>query len=668
MVSAPKTKKTPDPAVVAANNRRKIEKDQRRKHYHDLQVQGTNNSSIVSKRSVEKIYNPVMDPEGKEWFKFFVPSAKRRSPAINRGYWLRMESIKQMVMRILAQHEGKPVRVVNLGCGFDPLPFQLLSTEKNTRFAFYDFDYPELVQRKLRMIESAPEILDVIGKCTDVADQAHLGVVLATDSYTLVGCNLNDAQKYENQVSSLLAGDDVTIFIAEVSLAYMKHDKANAVIEILSRLPNAHMVVLEQIMPAGPDHFFAQKMLYHFSHLRSPLQCVEAYPTLEKQKQRFLSYFGHVDAVDLFQSWEQLVPREKKHLLATVEDFAEHEEFVVFCKHYVLVHASTRESGVVSGATAAVDLPSTPPIAMQKVDLENPVEVKFAAACETTSGIYVHGGMLQARSDNLQVLGALTLEDVEQTQNSGEKPAARMCHSLVSLAGGDFVLIGGRTRPGMPVNDVWRYKIAEKAWSKVLDLEGFDLSRVQATRLQNSNENVENVLIYGAGQFALLSIDGNKHSVERLDTDIPPIHGCGLGIDETGNSGVLVGGLSNLEEHTYNQHLFRFEVNVDAKTARVVEQKPVPDYVARSGCAVKVSGRKMYVIGGAGPVLSGQNTTIVALDLETGEFGPVSLSDEMWRSAPVLIGSSVAGSTVVGGGAVCYSFGSAYSLIYRLDV
>lgn len=85
---------------IAANNRRKIEKHRRKLAYHDLQVQGTNNSSIMSKRSVEAIYNPVLDPKQKEWIKYFVPKLKRRSPAINRGYWIRMESIKEMVLKI----------------------------------------------------------------------------------------------------------------------------------------------------------------------------------------------------------------------------------------------------------------------------------------------------------------------------------------------------------------------------------------------------------------------------------------------------------------------------------------------------------------------------------------------------------------------------------------
>lgn len=73
----------------------------------------TNDSSIVSKRSVSKLYFPN-EPD------FYEPvTAKfvRRNPLINRGYWLRMHAIEKVVLRFLSDDNGKPKIVVNLGCG-----------------------------------------------------------------------------------------------------------------------------------------------------------------------------------------------------------------------------------------------------------------------------------------------------------------------------------------------------------------------------------------------------------------------------------------------------------------------------------------------------------------------------------------------------------------------
>ena len=73
----------------------------------------TNNSSIVSKRSVERLYYP----DEPHFFRYFVRKPQRRAPLINRGYWLRMKAIDHVVRRFLDEGSGKKKVVVNLGCG-----------------------------------------------------------------------------------------------------------------------------------------------------------------------------------------------------------------------------------------------------------------------------------------------------------------------------------------------------------------------------------------------------------------------------------------------------------------------------------------------------------------------------------------------------------------------
>ena len=73
----------------------------------------TNNSCIVSKRSVEKIYHS----EDRGFLRYFVRKFQRRSPLINRGYWLRMRAIESTVHNYLVLNADKNVQIVNLGCG-----------------------------------------------------------------------------------------------------------------------------------------------------------------------------------------------------------------------------------------------------------------------------------------------------------------------------------------------------------------------------------------------------------------------------------------------------------------------------------------------------------------------------------------------------------------------
>lgn len=81
----------------------------------DEYIMDTNDSSIVSKRSVARFYLKN-EPD---FFEPFVKKFQRRHPLINRGYWLRIQAIDYGVLHFLRQprpYPGKKV-IVNLGCG-----------------------------------------------------------------------------------------------------------------------------------------------------------------------------------------------------------------------------------------------------------------------------------------------------------------------------------------------------------------------------------------------------------------------------------------------------------------------------------------------------------------------------------------------------------------------
>lgn len=83
-----------------------------RKARADVSVMATNNSSIVSKRSVERLY--YQEPH---FYRYFVKKTQRRSPTINRGYWLRMHCIERIIQQFLDEPSKKKKIVLNLGCG-----------------------------------------------------------------------------------------------------------------------------------------------------------------------------------------------------------------------------------------------------------------------------------------------------------------------------------------------------------------------------------------------------------------------------------------------------------------------------------------------------------------------------------------------------------------------
>ena len=78
----------------------------------EASVMNTNNSSIVSKRSVERLY--YQEPH---FYRYFVKKPQRRSPLINRGYWLRMRTVEHIIEQFLEEPSKKKKIIINLGCG-----------------------------------------------------------------------------------------------------------------------------------------------------------------------------------------------------------------------------------------------------------------------------------------------------------------------------------------------------------------------------------------------------------------------------------------------------------------------------------------------------------------------------------------------------------------------
>ena len=61
---------------------------------------GTNDSSIVSKRSVERTGYQIRSGQG-QWLRHFVKKPTRRSPLINLGYFLRMKAMEHVIDEVL---------------------------------------------------------------------------------------------------------------------------------------------------------------------------------------------------------------------------------------------------------------------------------------------------------------------------------------------------------------------------------------------------------------------------------------------------------------------------------------------------------------------------------------------------------------------------------------
>ncbi|ODQ67415.1 LCM-domain-containing protein [Nadsonia fulvescens var. elongata DSM 6958] len=642
----------------------------KKKIIEDECIQGTNNSSIASKRSVEILYWNKTSLEGQkplEFFSYFVKKPLRRSPAINRGYWIRVEAMCHIIEKTIQESGAKKTVIVNLGCGFDPYPFQYLyQPNHKENIIFVDVDYPELMMKKVNTIRQSPELRNIVGE--EDTTNLPVGVSMKCKNYIALSCDLRELEKFESQLLSLnLLDDSVILFTAEVSITYMFKEAADMVIEWAASLPNSRFALLEQILPVGEDYPFAKAMLKHFSKLSSPLHSVRSYPLMSDQKNRFLSRgWKNVGTSDLNDFWERYISTEKKNFVKSVEDFDEEEEFAIFGQHYIILHASNNnesspfidkvnphsETESISIKASLIELPET--------------HRKFAAGAVIdngiNSGLLLHGGSGQSRLNT-----SLLLTDETQAFNipSGDL-TARMCHSLTSLPNGDIILIGGRTAPSRGLSDCWL--LSKGTWERVQNLP--------EPRFRHSAISIGDgrVLVLGgtksseASKWIIWERKTGWSNVSCNNAEIPMISSA-LAWNSENKFGVVIGG--ELEDCTVSDNVYRFTFEDDAIECfevPVLSKSLVKRYGAK---ALFTTENEVFIAGGISPFETfGASTVFALLNVKDGSIVSLSLPEEIQKKLPLTIGFNMdiyKGDVIVyGGGGVCYSFGSVWNDILVL--
>lgn len=85
---------------------------------------------------------------------------------------------------------------------------------------FIDIDFPDLMSKKRIIVLNTPELSSVFEPLDTNAGQ-H--VILKSDMYCQIGCDLRDTESIEKALSSCLDPSNcVFMFVAEVSITYME--------------------------------------------------------------------------------------------------------------------------------------------------------------------------------------------------------------------------------------------------------------------------------------------------------------------------------------------------------------------------------------------------------------------------------------------------------------
>lgn len=190
----------------------------------------TNDNCTVSKRSVEMLY--YTRPH---FYRYFVKKPKKRTSLINRGYLLRMKAIEYQLKAFLSQTSGQKV-VINLGCGFDALPFRALSefSELCSKTVFVDVDYEALIREKVQIVKRNQELLSLLGNI-DSTEQDSI-VIQRAEKYLAVACDLTESRALQDLLVKEFDSEVSLFIISEVSITYMPVETADALLAWMSCL------------------------------------------------------------------------------------------------------------------------------------------------------------------------------------------------------------------------------------------------------------------------------------------------------------------------------------------------------------------------------------------------------------------------------------------------
>ncbi|CAM9380755.1 unnamed protein product [Lampetra planeri] len=425
-------------------------------------VEGTNDSSILSKVSMATA--GYVQDQLLAHFTCEAQSQWRRSPLINRGYYVKAKAVDYVLTRFLEQTRAEPrTQMVSLGAGFDTAYFRLKSEARLGRAVVFEVDFPAVARRKAALIRQSPELLALLSP-GQVADYCLLGVDvtrLRELEESLVGTGLDPAAP--------------TLLLSECVLTYVDANRASALIGwAAERLVAATFVAYEQ---AHPGDVFGSVMMNHFSRLRSPLRALRRFPTRHAQHARYLSQgWERCESVDMNEFYLNVLPVEERARVEHLELFDEHEEWHLKCSHYFILVAS---KGRLSSEPV---LP--PPAGFVSSEEERELPVLSLSPCEAALALppsYGHcsctlglpacraalltlGGFGPRHGRHGPLTGTWLLVPpgfvgaeggAVVTKDFGPKWDGRMYPSRTATSAHEAVLFGERHSPARPCADVW---------------------------------------------------------------------------------------------------------------------------------------------------------------------------------------------------------------------
>jgi len=310
---------------------------------NDEAVRGTNTSATECKACAVKLGYY----EDKFIHHFVNSRGERRQPEINRGNFIRVRLVRQLIEKFISACQSKQLeyQIINLGCGSDTL-FWRLRDSGHQISSFVETDFTDITAKKAFVVNKVPALKSLaVGNQTSLT-VANKGTDIHGSNYHLVGGDLRKLDELETKLINDCGLDSnlPTLVLAECVLVYLPPEKTARLLKWCSeKFKTSFFVNYEQV---NLHTRFAQVMIENLRHHNCDLLGKDACYSLETQKRRFLDCgFGGAGAVNVWDAYEEL-DHQTRTRIEKIEFLDEFEIMKQLLEHYCVAWAWNDEKNL----------------------------------------------------------------------------------------------------------------------------------------------------------------------------------------------------------------------------------------------------------------------------------------------------------------------------------
>ena len=335
----------------------------------DVCVQHTSDESLLSKRSAA-LQGYVVD----NYLGHYVKKVVRRTPLINRGYYLRVEGMTRLVRLCVdaftdqlekRNEPNKTVQVLSLGAGYDTLAARHYQDPKYAHVRFFEVDFPDVIRNKTGLTKLAPEgsfpFIRTVDGAVDYKGYDLENGTMHFHRYQCLGLDLRETPKALLPLLQLNGFEPnlPTVVYAECVMQYMTPEVSTSVVKwVVDSLPQAFFMAYDQL---NPHDSFGKRQTGALQFKCSPLLGIWQYPhgeALTKRavqaglaasvrrdhipqgQQPVVDAVG-VNFVNFYDLSRELIDGEEKSRLDGLELFDEWEGWAEMSEHYGILCGRT---------------------------------------------------------------------------------------------------------------------------------------------------------------------------------------------------------------------------------------------------------------------------------------------------------------------------------------